>query len=145
MGPFSCLWNISPFSQVAHPLASKLPVLSTPTELIWCESCSLLSAPFRTLLFLTCFHTPSRMQESLVFDDLVFQDFNLLYFEIEIPAPARDRTLTADVLNFLQLQQLRKSISSLYFLQCTICQEARIQAVVVKPRAVSTPPGQGIR
>lgn len=80
------------------------------------------------------------MQESLAFDDLVFQDFNLLYFEIEIPEPARDWTLTADVLNFLQLQQLRKSISLLYLLQCTICQEARIQAVFVKPRAVSTPP-----
>lgn len=79
------------------------------------------------------------MQESLVFDDLVFQDFNLLYFEIEIPEPARDRMLTADVLNFLRLPQLRKSISLLYFLQFTICQGARIQAVLVKPRAVSIP------
>lgn len=48
-----------------------------------------------------------------MFDDLVFQDFNLLYFEIEIPEPARDPTLTADLLNACQLPQLRKSISPL--------------------------------
>lgn len=48
-----------------------------------------------------------------MFDDLVFQDFNLLYFEIEIPEPARDPTLTADLLNACQLPRLRKSISPL--------------------------------
>lgn len=58
-----------------------------------------------------------------MFDDLAFQDFNLLYFEIEISEPARDPRLTADLLNFLQLQQLRKSIYPLCFLQCTICQK----------------------
>lgn len=48
-----------------------------------------------------------------MFDDLVFQDFNLLDFEIEIPEPARDPTLTADLLNACQLPRLRKSISPL--------------------------------
>lgn len=69
--------------------------------------------PFQKPLFLTSFHAPSRIQESLVFDDLMFQDFNLLYFEIEIPEPARDPTLTADLLNACQLPRLRKSISPL--------------------------------
>lgn len=101
------------------------------------------SPPTRTLwkaTLLTCFLAPSRIRESLVFDDLVFQDFNLLYFEIEIPEPARDPVLTADVLNFLQLQQLRKSIPLLYFLPYTTCQESRIQAVFVQPGAVCIPP-----
>lgn len=33
-----------------------------------------------------------------------------MYFETEIPEPARDPTLTADLLNTCQLPQLRKSI-----------------------------------
>lgn len=56
-----------------------------------------------------------------MFDDLVFPDLNLLYFEIEIPEPARDLVLTADVLNFLQFSQLRKSIYPLRFSQHTGC------------------------
>lgn len=83
---------------------------------------------------------PQEIRESLAFDDLVFQDFNLLYFEIEIPEPARDPMLKADVLNFLRLQQLRKSIPLLYFLPYTTCQEARIQAIFVQPGAVCIPP-----
>lgn len=102
---------------MAHPLPVKLPVLSTPAELKQGKESG--SPPTRTLwkaTLLTCFLAPSRIRESLVFDDLVFQDFNLLYFEIEIPEPARDSMLTADVLNFLWLQQLRKSIPLLSFL-----------------------------
>lgn len=99
-----------------------------------------LRAPFRKPLFLTCFHAPSRIQESLVFGDLVFQDFNLLYFEIEIPEPARDLTLTADLLNFRQLQQLRKSISPLHSSQRTIRREAQDQAAFLNTTAVSTSP-----
>lgn len=97
-------------------------------------------APFWKPLFLTCFHAPSRIQESLAFDDLVFQGSNLSYFEIEIPEPARDPSLTAAVLNFLPLPQLRKPISLLSFQQCTNCQEASIQGVFVKLVALSISP-----
>jgi hypothetical protein len=65
---------------------------------------------------------------------VVFGDFNLLYFEIEIPEPARDPVLTADLLNFLQLQQLRKSIYPLCFSHCC---NAGIQVMLAKLRAVS--------
>lgn len=131
-------WTLSLLVQVAHPLTCKLPVLSPPAELNQCEQSG--SPPTCTLwktTVLTCFQAPSRIQESLAFDDLVFQGFNLLYFEIEIPEPARDPALTADVLNFLWL---RKSISLLYFLQCMTCQAAGIEAEFVKPRAACSPP-----
>lgn len=72
-----------------------------------------------------------------MFDDLVFRDFNLLYFEIEIPEPARVPTLTADLLNFLRLPQPRKSIYPLSALQRTVHWEAQHQAVFVKMSAVS--------
>lgn len=67
----------------------------------------------------------------------MFPDLSLLYFEIEIPEPARDPMLTADVLNFLQFSQLRKSIYPLCFSQHTDCWKAQIQLMLVKLRAMS--------
>lgn len=113
------------------PLDSQDSLLSSiPAELIQGKGCALPHAPFRKPLFLTCFHAPSRIRESLVLGDLVFQDFNLLYFEIEIPEPARDLTLTADLLNSHRLQQLRKSIYPPHALQRTIRQEAQDQGCI---------------
>lgn len=89
--PFLGLWNISG----GHSFPFRLPpLLQTPTELIQFKKQSWPRRIFPKPSLPTCFHAPSRLQESLAFDDLVFPDLSLLYFEIEIPEPARDPGLT---------------------------------------------------
>lgn len=91
-GCFSDLQNITSLDSGApHPLNSQAPSLPNAYGINPGKGCMLSVC---TLLKATCFHAPSRTQDSLVFGDFVFQDFNLSYFEIEIPEPVRDPTLT---------------------------------------------------